>query len=163
VTPGELDRDGRSRCATRTLEAAQKVSGPFLLALEFVVADNYLVGDPETAGVAGGDSRSIAALAFANASADAENAAFFADGIHDELLSQLAKIGSLKVISRTSVEEYRVSPKNICQIGRELGAATLLEGRVQRDGVFARAKTIAATGQDVWDKTFLGWVAAICE
>ena len=74
------------------------------------------------------DRRPIAALPFANESAAEENAEFFANGIHDNLLTQLAKVSSLKVISRTSVMEYRDSPKNMRQIGQELGVATILEG-----------------------------------
>ena len=75
--------------------------------------------------------KSIAVLPLENLSSDAENA-FSVDGIHDDLLVQLAKIDSIKVISRTSVLEYRGSPKNIREIGQELGVATILEGGVRR-------------------------------
>ncbi len=80
------------------------------------------------------DRRSIAVLPFSNESAAEENAEFFANGIHDNLLTQLAKIRSLKVISRTSVMEYRDTTKNMRQIGQELGVATILEGGVRRAG-----------------------------
>jgi TolB-like protein/Flp pilus assembly protein TadD len=76
---------------------------------------------------------SIAVLPFENLSPEQENA-FFADGMHGEVLSQLSKISSLRVISRTSVLEYRDSPKNVRQIARELEVGTILEGTVQRSG-----------------------------
>lgn len=79
-------------------------------------------------------ANSIAVLPFANDSAAEENAEFFAVGMHDELLMRLADITALKVISRTSVMEYRDTTKNMRQIGEELGVVYLLEGRVQRAG-----------------------------
>ncbi len=81
--------------------------------------------------------KSIAVLPFANRSVRAEDA-FFVDGMHDDILTHLAKIRSLKVISRTSVMEYRDTTKNLRTIGRELGAATILEGGVQRSGDHVR-------------------------
>jgi len=77
---------------------------------------------------------SIAILPFANASAAEEDAEFFADGMHDELLTSLADIDALKVISRTSVMAYQDTTKNMRLIGEELGVVYLLEGRVQRAG-----------------------------
>lgn len=77
--------------------------------------------------------KSIAVLPFKNQSASAENAEFFAGGLHDELLTLLSKLGQLKVISRTSVE--RLDPDlSIKEIGTLLGVATVLEGQVQRAG-----------------------------
>jgi TolB-like protein len=81
-----------------------------------------------------GESRpSIAVLPFANRSR-AEDDAFFVDGVHDDLLTQLARISALKVISRTSVMSYRDTEKPIPLIGRELGVSTVMEGSVQRAG-----------------------------
>jgi len=80
------------------------------------------------------DPRSIAVLPFANQSVAEENAEFFANGIHGEILTQLAKISSLKVISHTSVMEYRDTQKDMREIGNELGVATVLVGGVQRSG-----------------------------
>ena len=77
---------------------------------------------------------SIAVLPFRNMSSEAENAAFFADGIHDDILTQLAKMGSLDVIARTSVMQYAGSEATIPVIGRELGVVAILEGGVQRTG-----------------------------
>ena len=59
---------------------------------------------------------------------------YFTDGVHDDLLAQLAKIGAFKVISRTSVMEYRDTTKNLRQIGEELDVGAIMEGAVQRSG-----------------------------
>jgi TolB-like protein/Flp pilus assembly protein TadD/tRNA A-37 threonylcarbamoyl transferase component Bud32 len=76
--------------------------------------------------------RSIAVLPFENLSADPENA-FFTDGVQDEILNDLAKIAGLKVISRTSVMQYKSGVKrNLRQIANELGVAHVVEGSVQR-------------------------------
>jgi TolB-like protein/class 3 adenylate cyclase/Tfp pilus assembly protein PilF len=77
--------------------------------------------------------RSIAVLPFDLRSSN-EDDAFFARGMHDDLLTQLAQIDSLKVISRTSVERYAGTTTPVRQIGEELGVATVLEGAVQRSG-----------------------------
>ncbi|MCJ7557144.1 MAG: adenylyl cyclase, partial [Gammaproteobacteria bacterium] len=77
--------------------------------------------------------KSIAVLPLVNRSANPEDA-FFADGMHDELLTQLSRISALRVISRTSVMGYAGTTKRMPDIGRELGVATLLEGGVQRSG-----------------------------
>jgi len=77
--------------------------------------------------------RSIAVLPFQNLSDDRENA-YFADGIQDDLLTNLSKIGDLKVISRTSVMPYRDTQSNARDIGKALGVATILEGSVRRFG-----------------------------
>jgi TolB-like protein/Flp pilus assembly protein TadD len=77
-------------------------------------------------------TKSIAVLPFENLSANQENA-FFADGVQDEILTDLAKIADLKVISRTSVMSYRSrTSRNVREIGKQLGVAHLLEGSVQR-------------------------------
>jgi TolB-like protein/Tfp pilus assembly protein PilF len=77
--------------------------------------------------------KSIAVLPFENLSDDKENA-YFADGIQDDLLTNLAKIGDLKVISRTSVMPYRGKGSNLREIGKALGVGTILEGSVRRAG-----------------------------
>ncbi|MDQ6765597.1 MAG: hypothetical protein M3Z22_05790 [Verrucomicrobiota bacterium] len=79
-------------------------------------------------------TKSIAVLPFENLSANQENA-FFADGVQDEILTDLAKIADLKVISRGSVMQYRnAKTQNLRQVGRDLGVAHILEGSVQREG-----------------------------
>src|SRR5262249_1084136 len=77
--------------------------------------------------------RSIAVLPFQNLSDEKENA-YFADGVQDDLLTNLSKIGDLKVISRTSVMPYRETQSNAREIGKALGVSTILEGSVRRVG-----------------------------
>jgi TolB-like protein len=77
--------------------------------------------------------KSIAVLPFANFSNDQANE-YFADGIQDDVLTNLAKISALKVISRTSVLSYRGQTHNIREIGKALNVATVLEGSVRREG-----------------------------
>ena len=103
------------------------------------------------------DKKSIAVIPFRNRSANEENAEFFSDGIHDELLTNLAKIKELKVISRTSVMAYRDTTKNLRQIGEELGVANILEGGVQRAGDAVRINVQlidAATDEHLWAKVY---------
>ena len=99
---------------------------------------------------------SIAVLPFTNRSAEPDTA-YFVDGIHDDLLTQLARNEQLIVISRTSMMEYRDTTKNVRQIGEELGVATILEGAVQRAGQRVRinAQLIdAKTDAHLWADTF---------
>jgi TolB-like protein/Tfp pilus assembly protein PilF len=77
--------------------------------------------------------KSIAVLPFENLSDDKENA-YFADGIQDDVLTNLSKIGDLKVISRTSVMPYRGKASNVREIGKALGVGAILEGSVRRIG-----------------------------
>src|SRR5256714_7498826 len=78
--------------------------------------------------------KSIAVLPFENMSRDPDNA-FFTDGVQDQILTALAKVADLKVISRTSVMQYKTgTPRNTREIGQQLGVAHLLEGTVQRAG-----------------------------
>jgi TolB-like protein/tetratricopeptide (TPR) repeat protein len=100
--------------------------------------------------------RSIAVLPFANRS-NKEDDLFFTDGIHDDLLTQLAKISGLKVISRTSVMKYKNTEKTIPEIASELGVATILEGGIQRAGnrVRINAQLIEVkTDEHLWAETF---------
>src|SRR5437870_12095016 len=75
--------------------------------------------------------KSIAVLPFDNLSRDPDNA-YFSDGIQDEILTKLAGIGDLKVISRSSSAKYKSKPEDLKTVGRELGVATVLEGSVQK-------------------------------
>jgi TolB-like protein/Tfp pilus assembly protein PilF len=77
--------------------------------------------------------KSIAVLPFENLSDEKENA-YFADGIQDDVLTNLSKIGDLRVISRTSVMQYRGRPTNLRDIGKALGVSNILEGSVRRSG-----------------------------
>jgi TolB-like protein/Flp pilus assembly protein TadD len=100
--------------------------------------------------------KSIAVLPFENLSDDRENT-FFADGVHDDILSSLARIADLKVISRTSVQQYRTGARNLREIGEALGVAHVLEGTVRRAGnrVRVNAQLInARTDAHVWAESF---------
>jgi len=77
--------------------------------------------------------KSIAVLPFDNLSRDPDNA-YFASGIQDEIITRLAKIADLKVISRTSTQQYQSKPGNLPEIARQLGVANILEGSVQKSG-----------------------------
>jgi TolB-like protein len=104
----------------------------------------------------GVNRQSVAVLPFAFRSTNPEDE-FFAEGMHDDLLTQLAKIGSLKVISRTSVMEYKDTTKKIPEIASELGVATIVEGGVQRSGSRVRinAQLIdAGSDEHLWAETF---------
>ena len=102
--------------------------------------------------------KSIAVLPFENLSEEKANA-FFAFGIQDEILTRLAKIGDLKVISRTSTQHFKSSPDNLPQIARQLGVANILEGSVQKanDQVRVNVQLINATNDahlwaDIYDR-----------
>src|SRR5688572_23426621 len=100
--------------------------------------------------------KSIAVLPFASLSEDKENA-YFAEGIQDEILTRLAKIGDLKVISRTSTLRYKSNPENLVEIAKQLGVAHILEGSVQkfRDRVRINVQLInAQTDTHLWAETY---------
>src|SRR6266700_5265831 len=96
--------------------------------------------------------KSIAVLPFENLSDEKENA-YFADGIQDDILTNLSKIGDLKVISRTSVMQFRGKAPNIRDIGKALGVSTVLEGSVRRSGNKVRINVQlidANSDQHIW-------------
>jgi len=113
--------------------------------------------DTGTASFASADDlRAIAVLPFDNLSADADNA-YFADGIHEDVLTQLSKIAELTVISRTSVMPYRESRLSLVEIAGELGVGSVLEGSVRRAGNNVRitAQLIdARTDEHLWADNF---------
>jgi TolB-like protein/Tfp pilus assembly protein PilF len=102
--------------------------------------------------------KSIAVLPFGNLSAEPANA-YFAEGIQDEILTRLAKISDLKVISRTSSQSYKSTPQNVREIARQLGVAYIVEGNVQKNGdavrvnvQLIRAETDAHVWADMFDR-----------
>jgi TolB-like protein/class 3 adenylate cyclase/Flp pilus assembly protein TadD len=100
--------------------------------------------------------KSIAVLPFENRSEEKANA-YVADGIQDEILTRLAKIADLKVISRTSTQHYKSTPENLPEIARQLGVAHVLEGSVQKigDSVRVNVQLIkASTDSHIWADTF---------
>src|SRR4030095_14896677 len=101
--------------------------------------------------------KSIAVLPFSNLSKEQENA-FFADGVQDEIVTDLAKVADLKVISRTSVMPYKSGiARNLRQIGQQLDVANVVEGSVQRSGnrVRVNAQLVdARTDRHLWAQTY---------
>ncbi|HEU5245768.1 MAG TPA: adenylate/guanylate cyclase domain-containing protein, partial [Candidatus Udaeobacter sp.] len=100
--------------------------------------------------------KSIAVLPFENRSEDNANA-YFADGIQDEILTRLSKIGDLKVISRTSTQRYQSKPGNLSEIAKQLGVGNILEGSVQRVGDQVRVNVQLVNAQSdshLWAETY---------
>jgi TolB-like protein/Flp pilus assembly protein TadD len=107
----------------------------------------------------GETGKSIAVLPFASLSEDKANA-YFAEGIQDEILTRLAKIGDLKVISRTSTLRYKSAPENLPEIAKQLGVEHILEGSVQKSGDRVRinvqlinARTDTHLWAEIYDRT----------
>ena len=95
-------------------------------------------------------------LPFENLSRDPDNA-YFADGIQEEILTRLAKIADLKVISHTSTQRYKSKPDNLREIAKQLGVANILEGSVQKaaDQVRVNVQLInAQTDSHLWADTY---------
>jgi TolB-like protein/Tfp pilus assembly protein PilF len=103
------------------------------------------------------EKKSIAVLPFASLSQD-KNDAYFADGVQDQILTNLAKVSDLKVISHTSVRQYKTgAERNMREIGRQLGVAYIMEGSVQRarDRLRINATLIdARTDTHIWAETY---------
>jgi TolB-like protein/Tfp pilus assembly protein PilF len=100
--------------------------------------------------------KSIAVLPFENLSEDKANA-YFAEGIQEEILTRLAKIADLKVISRTSTQRYQSKPGNLAEIAKQLGVANILEGSVQKAGDQVRVNVQlvnAQTDSHLWADTY---------
>jgi TolB-like protein len=101
--------------------------------------------------------KSVAVLPFENLSGEKENA-YFAGGVHDEILNLLAKVANLKIISRVSVMQYQSGgARNLREIGQQLGVAHVVEGSVQRSGnrVRVNAQLVdARTNRQVWAQTY---------
>jgi len=112
--------------------------------------------DNRATGASAIPEKSIAVMPFENLSHDPDNA-YFADGIQDEILTRLAKIADLKVISRTSTQQYQSKPGNLSEIARQLGVAHIVEGSVQKsaDSVRVNVQLIkAANDSHLWADTF---------
>lgn len=128
-----------------------------LLATGVLVLRHYTPPQTTATPTAQPPEKSIAVLPFENLSADQENG-FFTDGVQDEILTDLARIADLKVISRTSVMQYKSgAPRNLRQIAEELGVAQILEGSVQRSAnkVRVNAQLIdVRTDAHLWAHTY---------
>jgi serine/threonine protein kinase/tetratricopeptide (TPR) repeat protein len=151
LTPDELraasnqvtDKASKSKARKRTIGWALGAGLGFavLLAAWFFLAvrPGFMSNERTTEAVP--TEKSVAVLPFESLS-ESKSDAYFADGVQDEILNNLAKIAQLKVISRTSVMQYRTDPKrDLRQIATALGVATVLEGTVRRDGKHVRVST----------------------
>ncbi|UCC83219.1 MAG: hypothetical protein JSW46_20080 [Gemmatimonadota bacterium] len=130
----------------------------FALALWGLVATGWLVfgGGMDEAPTVSDERPSVAVLPLENRSGLQEDE-YFTDGIHDEILTQLSKIGALSVRGRTSVMRYRESPMNLREIGEELNARYLLEGGVLRAGETVRVNVQlidAQRDEHLWAETY---------
>ncbi len=129
------------------------VAAAFSIGLFFL--GRYSAGN-RTASPTGISNKSIAVLPFDNLSRDPDNA-YFAEGVQDEILTRLAKVADLKVISRTSTQHFKSTPDNLPQIAKQLGVAHILEGSVQKasDQVRVNVQLInALTDAHLWADTY---------
>ena len=127
-----------------------------LLLLSAIVAAFVIVSKKSAISTSAVPEKSIAVLPFENLSDDKSNA-YFADGIQEEILTRLAKIADLKVISRTSTQRYQSKPGNLGEIAKQLGVANILEGSVQKaaDQVRVNVQLInAQTDSHLWADTY---------
>jgi TolB-like protein/Flp pilus assembly protein TadD len=117
----------------------------------------YTASTPrQDAGPARTPAKSIAVLPFDNLSRDPDNA-YFTEGVQDEILTRLAKVADLKVISRTSTQHFKSAPENLPQIAKQLGVTNILEGSVQKvaDQVRVNVQLInARTDEHIWADTY---------
>jgi len=127
-----------------------------LLLLAGIAAAFVLVSKKSAISTSIVPEKSIAVLPFENLSRDPDNA-YFADGMQEEVLTRLAKIGDLKVISRTSTQGYQSKPGNLAEIAKQLGVANILEGSVQKaaDQVRVNVHLVnVQTGSQLWAETY---------
>jgi TolB-like protein len=104
-----------------------------VVALAYFAVDKFVLAPRSAAVTSSVSDKSIAVLPFDNLSDEKSNA-YFAEGIQDEILTRLSKIGALRVISRTSTQQYASKPGNLSEIARQLGVANIVEGSVQKAG-----------------------------
>src|ERR1700736_4587345 len=141
----ELTPEGLKRTEDVDLAAAKRqprkhawifvviIAGALSIVLFFIARYTVHSGTPRHSEAATVPQKSIAVLPFENLSDD-KGAAYFADGIQDEILTKLASIADLKVISRTSTAKYKSKPEDLKTVSQQLGVATVLEGSVQKAG-----------------------------
>ena len=141
---------GRGKTAARLALAAA------IVALATIVAVREFHSSATKATPSAIPEKSIAVLPFENLSRDPDNA-YFAEGIQEEILTRLASIADLKVISRTSTQRYQSKPRNLSQIAKQLGVANILEGSVQKatDQVRVSVQLInAQTDSHLWAESY---------
>jgi TolB-like protein/Tfp pilus assembly protein PilF len=154
--PAQPEKIRRSHHEWPALRGKSIAGGALLAAVILgAVVWNYLGGTRSEKGIAPNE-KSIAVLPFENRSEDKANA-YFAEGIQDEILTRLAKIADLKVISRTSTQHYKSKPENLPEIAKQLGVAHVLEGSVQKAGEAVRINVQlirASTDAHLWAEIY---------
>lgn len=162
VTPEGIKRDRDiepGQYADRDAGQKKNIAIIGLLIIALAVSITLNVTGLRSADSASGESagrRAVAVLPFESLSANPENT-LFADGIHDDLLTKLANIGAFKVISRTSVMEYRGTEKQVEEIAAELDVDTILAGTVQRVGDNVRINmqlVDVSSGNHLWAQSY---------
>ena len=156
LTPSGIRRT--SAVATPSVPGAHRRRNLFMLAAAGVLISAAVGFFVLPRAAARKIDKSIAVLPFENLSDEKENA-YFADGVQDDILTNLSKIGDLKVISRTSVMGYRGKAQNLREIGKTLGVSNILEGSVRRAGnkVRVNVQLIDATNdQHIWAEDYDG-------
>ena len=123
----------------------RKVAASAVLLVAFVLGFAVWKYGPGKRGAISPNDKSIAILPFANWSDDKANA-YFAEGIQDEILTRLAKIADLKVISRTSTQHYKSTPENLPEIAKQLGVAHIVEGQRAEGRRFGPSQRAAYPG-----------------
>ena len=158
----EITPEGVKRAEDVDVTKPHTVHGPWIyivlvgaaVSISLFFLGRYTAGNRITSG---NDNKSIAVLPFATLSDD-RNDAYFADGVQDQILTNLAKVSDLKVISHTSVRQYKTgAERNMREIGRQLGVAYIMEGSVQRarDRLRINAQLIdARTDSHIWAETY---------
>ncbi len=148
VSPNEfIPQWSRRKFATLIVSVALVAAGLLIFQLWRTQSSSMAASVPQ---------KSIAVLPFDNLSRDPDNA-YFAEGVQDEILTRLAKIADLKVISRTSTQRYKSSPDNLPLIAKQLGVTNILEGSVQKsaDQVRVNVQLInALTDAHLWAETY---------
>jgi len=167
VTPSGIEKtpEGTGAVGARNMRYAWLLAAAGFAVAALAVGSYWLwhpwrnastTAESSTTAMAAIDEKSVAVLPFENLSHDPENA-YFADGIQEEILTRLAKIADLKVISRTSTQRYQSKPGNVPEIARQLGVAHILEGSVQKSGNAVRVNVqLIKAGNDshLWADTF---------
>jgi TolB-like protein/Tfp pilus assembly protein PilF len=158
----EITPEGVKRAEDVDVTKPHTVHGPWIyivlvgaaVSISLFFLGRYTAGNRITSG---DDNKSIAVLPFATLSDD-RNDAYFADGVQDQILTNLAKVSDLKVISHTSVRQYKTgAERNMREIGQQLGVAYIMEGSVQRarDRLRINAELIdARTDSHIWAETY---------
>src|SRR6185312_3012058 len=146
----------RARCATRFWRGVAADRAVAAQTRSPDAAQRNPGATPSAIPIAAIPAKSIAVLPFENLSSDKDNA-YFADGMQDLILTKLADIGELKVISRTSTMKYASHPDDLKTIAQQLGVATILEGSVQKAGnqVLINVQLIdAKTDEHIWADSY---------